>query len=70
MNILEDYNDEVERLNMHPDLLPAPKEGDQLSSSDTGILKAASGPIGTPKKTDSKVNFTPETIVLIRKLLA
>ena len=37
MNIPEDYDDKVEHLNRYPDMTLEPKEGDQLSSSNTGI---------------------------------
>ena len=39
MNIPGDFDDEVERLNMHPDVLPFFKEDTQLSRSNNALLK-------------------------------
>ena len=59
MNIPEYQYDKVERLDTYPDLLLAPKEGEQLLPSNSVVLKTAVWSGGTKKKTTLKVNFTP-----------
>ena len=63
MNTPEDYDDEVEHLKTHPDLLLETKDKKDLLSTDTGILMKALGSTETPKTNTPNVNFTSDTNV-------
>ena len=38
MNVPEDYDNKIERLNMHPDLLPPPDDEKKLPERDGAVL--------------------------------
>ena len=63
MNTPDNYDTEGEHLNKYSDLLSVPKTDDQVSASNSMVLKTALWTPGTTKKTKLKVNFTPDTAI-------
>ena len=61
MNVPENYNNEVERLNTHSDLLQEIRDKKLLSSTNTRILRKVLGSTGIPKTMTHRVNFTTDT---------
>ena len=41
MNVSQDYDDDVERLNTHPDLLPPAEDTEKLLKEDRAVLVKA-----------------------------
>ena len=78
MNVSEDYDDKVECLNMHPDLLPPAYDGDKLLASGSVVLVKALKQQVAPRKdaSDSVVlkpwvvrrKVTRNNLVLVKAL--
>ena len=51
MNVSEDYDDEIECLNTHPDLLPPAEDTEKLLQEDRAVLVKALSPRVLPRDT-------------------
>ena len=55
MNISEDYDDEIERLNTHPDLLPRAEDTEKLLEENKAVLVKALTSKAVPHDTKATV---------------
>ena len=51
MNVSEDYDDDIERLNTHPDLLPPAEDTEKLLQENRAVLIKALTPRVVPRDT-------------------
>ena len=55
MNVSEDYDDDTEHLNTHPDLLPPAEDTEKLLAADRAVLVRALSPRVLPRDTKAAV---------------
>ena len=64
MNVPEDYDDEVERLNTYPDLIPPADNKDQLLATSSAVLvKALTQRVVTRKAGSNSMVLKPQVVL-------